>query len=199
MWMLCTLKAELWGKLTGAQCSETVKSRVPSIWFVWKFWNFLFTRGQKLGTRGHWVLQEHSPAYCDWSLPMTCKKYRYMDDVMWNLFSLICSTWRTVLKMFVRVQTVFWIITKQVKALEKVKQELVTMKKFFEKQETKRVLDNLRMPKQQEIFTTVKCHWLSSLHHCYKRLTVLQNVFAIILLWASEGIEKLFTETVYKR
>ena len=60
--------------------------------------------------------------------------------------------------MFVRVQTVFWIITKQVKALEKVKQELVTMKKFFEKQETKRVLDNLRMPKQQEIFTTVKCH-----------------------------------------
>ena len=26
----------LWGKLKGAQCSETVKSRVPSIWFVWK-------------------------------------------------------------------------------------------------------------------------------------------------------------------
>ena len=26
----------LWGKLKGAQCSETVKSRVPSIWLVWK-------------------------------------------------------------------------------------------------------------------------------------------------------------------
>ena len=29
-------KAVLWGKLKGAQCSETAKSRVPSIWFVWK-------------------------------------------------------------------------------------------------------------------------------------------------------------------
>ena len=30
-------------------------------------------------------------------------EYRYMDNVMGNLFSLFCSMWRTVLKMFVRL------------------------------------------------------------------------------------------------
>ena len=30
-------------------------------------------------------------------------QYRYMDDVIENLFSLFCSMWRTVLKMFVRL------------------------------------------------------------------------------------------------
>ena len=30
-------------------------------------------------------------------------EYRYMDDVTRNLFSLFCSTWRAVLKMFVRL------------------------------------------------------------------------------------------------
>ena len=59
--------------------------------------------------------------------------------------------------------------------------------------ETGRVLDDLRMPKLQEIFTTV-----AIVCHCDKRLTVLQNVFAIILLWASQDIEKLFKETVDK-
>ena len=39
-------------KLKGAQCSELVKSSVPSIWLV--------TREQKLGTIGHRVLLEHS-------------------------------------------------------------------------------------------------------------------------------------------
>ena len=56
---------------------------------------------------------------------------------------------------------VFWIIIKQAKALRKVKQEIVTTKQM-KKQETKRVLDNLRMPKQQEIFTTVAI----AFHHC---------------------------------
>ena len=49
-------KAVLWGKLKGAQCSETVKSRVPSIWFVWKIWDFLVVRGQKLSARGHCII-----------------------------------------------------------------------------------------------------------------------------------------------
>ena len=58
-------KALLLGKLKGAQCSETVKSRVPSIWFVWKKYDFLIAREQKLGARGHWALLEHSPGiYC---------------------------------------------------------------------------------------------------------------------------------------
>ena len=57
--------------------------------------------------------------------------------------------------------------------------------------ETGRVFDNLRMPKLQEIFTSV-----AIVCHCYERLAVLQNVFAIILLWESQDIKTLFEETV---
>ena len=35
---------------------------MPSLWFVWKIWDFLVARGQKLGARGHRALLEHSPA-----------------------------------------------------------------------------------------------------------------------------------------
>ena len=48
------------------------------------------------------------------------------------------------------------------------------------------------MPKLQEIFTTA-----AIVFHRYERLAVPQNVFAIILLWAMEDVEKLFEETVY--
>ena len=47
------------------------------------------------------------------------------------------------------------------------------------------------MPKLQEIFTTVAIV-------CATRLAVLQNVFAIIPLWARKDVEKVFEETVYK-
>ena len=49
----------------------------------------------------------------------------------------------------------------------------------------KRALDYLRMPKLQEIFTTV-----TKVSHRYGRLAVLQNVFAIILPGAKK-FEKL--------
>ena len=39
-----------------------------------------------------------------------------MDDVMGNLFSLFCSTWRAVLKMFVRLF--------QIKASESIEKNL---------------------------------------------------------------------------
>ena len=45
------------------------------------------------------------------------------------------------------------------------------------------------MPKLQEILTTV-----AIVCHHYERLAVLQNFFAIILLLASEGVEKRFGE-----
>ena len=61
-------------------------------------------------------------------------------------------------------------------ALKKVKQELITKKKSGET-ETKRALENLRMPKVQEIFTTV-----AIVCHRDERLAVSQNFFAIILL-----------------
>ena len=49
-------------------------------------------------------------------------------------------------------------------------------------------------PKLQEIFTAV-----AIAYHHYERLAVLQNFSAIILLLASEGVEKRFGETVYKK
>ena len=48
------------------------------------------------------------------------------------------------------------------------------------------------MPKLQEIFTTA-----AIVFHRYEGLAVPQNVFAIILLWAREHVEKRFEETVY--
>ena len=56
----------------------------------------------------------------------------------------------------------------------------------------KRALDYMRIPKLQEIFTTV-----TKVCHRYGRLAVLQNVFPIILPGA-KNFEKLFEETVYK-
>ena len=114
-------------------------------------------------------------------------EYRYMDDVTWNLFSLFCSTWRAVLKMFVR----FSFGLKQVKSSKNVQQELFTVQKNGETG-TKRALDYFRMPKLQEIFTTA-----AIVFHRYEIFAVLQNVFAIILLWARKVVEKLFEETVY--
>ena len=45
-----------------AQCSEVLKSSVPSTWFLWKSKDFLVTREQKLGPTGHRALLEHSLA-----------------------------------------------------------------------------------------------------------------------------------------
>ena len=47
--VLSVFKALLQEKLKGAQCSELVKYRVSSIWFVQKKYDFLFTQEQKLG------------------------------------------------------------------------------------------------------------------------------------------------------
>ena len=82
-----------------------------------------------------------------------------MDDVTGNLFSLFCSTWHAVLKMFVRLF--------RIEASES----------FGKSLEAKKAIDYLTMPKLQEIFTTVAIVCLR-----YERLAVLQNVFAIILL-----------------
>ena len=83
----------------------------------------------------------------------------------------------------------FWI--KASESLEKKLAKAIYKEKNGEK-ERKRALYNLRMPELQEIFTTVAfvCH--------YERLAVLQNVFAIILLWTKKDVEKLFEEPVDK-
>ena len=92
------------------------------------------------------------------------------------------------LKMFVRL---FWI--KQEKESRKVLQELFTKKKNG-KTETRRVETrrvNLRIIARKLLNSCTLCH-------CYERLAVLQDVFAITLLLASEDVEKRFKGTVYK-
>ena len=39
-----------------------------------------------------------------WPFNIKVPMHKYMDDVTGNLFSLFCSTWRAVLKMFVRLR-----------------------------------------------------------------------------------------------
>ena len=63
----------------------------------------------------------------------------------------------------------------------------------MEKRREEELFYNLRMPKIQEIFTTV-----AIVCHPYERLAFLQNVFAIILLWVRKDAENFFEETVYK-
>ena len=115
-------------------------------------------------------------------------EYRYMDDATGNLLSLFCSTWFVVMKMFV---TLF-----RIKANESLEKCLAGAIYKEEKwwNGDKRALDHLRMPKLQEIFTTVAIV-------CYRheRLAVLQNVFAIVLVWARKDVEKCFEKKVYKK
>ena len=94
------------------------------------------------------------------------------DYVKGILFSLpFSSTWHAVMKMLVRLFRI-----QQVYSSKQFQQELFTKEENGEL-ETKRVLDNFRMPKLQEIFTTI-----ATVCHCYERLADLRNVFAIILL-----------------
>ena len=81
-------------------------------------------------------------------------EYRYRDDVRANLFSLFCSTWRKVLKMFVRLLRI-----KASASLEKHLARAIYKEEIWRNGE-KKALYNLRMPKLQEIFTTVAivCH-----------------------------------------
>ena len=60
-YFVCPSKAVVLRKFKGAQCSEPVKSGVPSMWFLGKNKDFLVAAEQKLGTRSHWALVKHSP------------------------------------------------------------------------------------------------------------------------------------------
>ena len=113
-------------------------------------------------------------------------EYRYMDGVSENLFSLFCSTWHAVLKMFVRLF--------RIEASESFGKRIAGAIYKEEKWRNgdQKSFDYLTMPKL-EIFTTVAIVCLR-----YERLAVLQNVFAIILLWARKEGEKRFEEAVHK-
>ena len=67
-------------------------------------------------------------------------EYRYMDDVTRNLVCLFCSTWRAVLKMFVRLFRI-----KASEILEKSSTGAIYKKKKMEKRG------------QKELLTTLEC------------------------------------------
>ena len=91
----------------------------------------------------------------------------YMDDVTRNLFSLFCSTWRAVLKMFVRLLRI-----KASEILEKSSTGATFKKEKRRLTGTKRALDYFRMLKLQEIFTTA-----AIVFHRYERLAVFAKCF----------------------
>ena len=96
-----------------------------------------------------------------------------MDNVTEDLFYLFFfSTWRAVLEMFVRL---LWI--KQVKVSKK--SGAIYNEKNGE-MEAKRALDNLRMSKLQEIFTTVAIVCRLELHR--RILTLL--LYCIVLYFS---------------
>ena len=119
---------------------------------------------------------------CSWSITV---------HYTWMASQKFCLTWRAVLKMFVRLFRI-----------EQVKASLKFRRSYFQRRKMKEW-------RQKELLTTGGClnYKKSSqqlqLHSRVSsqreiRFTVLQNVFAIILLWASEGVGKLSIETVYK-
>ena len=100
-----------------------------------------------------WMLRKH---WMVW--PSSIRQYRHTVDVTANLFSLFCPTSREVFKKFARL---FWIL--------KVNASKKTLAKAEKPRQKARVLGDMKMPKQKEIFTTV-----SIVCHHYERLTVLQ-------------------------
>ena len=108
-------------------------------------------------------------------------EYRFINDVTGKLFSFIC---------LVQHGECLWYYF----GLSKWKPWKTFSRSYLqrtkvEKTQTKRVLENLIIPKLQVNSTTV-----AIVGHRYERHAVLQNVFAITLLWASEDVE----ENVYK-
>ena len=135
------------------------------------------------GTRGRLIQWCECYARCDWSLPMIYQSTRHMDDVTANLFSWFVQHGARFWKVFVRLFRI-----RQGKASKKSLAETIYKEeKWWDG--GKRVLHCFRMPKPQEIFTTV-----AIVCRRHEELSVLQNVFA--MCWAREDFEKLFEETV---
>ena len=90
-------------------------------------------------------------------------EYRYIVDVTGDLFSLFCSTWRAVLKMFVRLCRI-----KASENLEKSLAGAIYKKEKWRNRDKKSswLLENAKL---REIFTTV-----AIVCHCCQRLAVLQ-------------------------
>ena len=108
------------------------------------------------------------------------------------------DTWMTSQEIcflgFVQHGARFWKVFVRLFRIKQVKASKKSLAGAIYKEEKwwdggKRVLHYFRMPKPQEIFTTV-----AIVCHRHEGLSDLQNVFA--MFWAKEDFEKLFEETV---
>ena len=114
-------------------------------------------------------------------------EYRYMDDVMGNLFSLFCSTWHGF-------ENVCEIISDWGKW---------KLRKKFSRSYLRRRKMEKRRPKK--LLTTWQClnykkssQQLRSCVFATRDSLFCKIFFAILLLWARKDGEKLFQETVHK-
>ena len=107
---------------------------------------------------------------------------------------MFCPTWRAVLKMF----ATFFRIKQVLTSLEKSLAWAVYKSKKNEDTETKKVLGDLKMPKLEEIFTSVAIAW-----HCHARLAVLKIFARSICFELVKALrnfwEKLSTSKIKKK
>ena len=104
-----------------------------------------------------------------------------------KLFSLFSSKWRAVFKMFAML-----LRNKQAKA-PKTLSRSYSRRRIMWKTETKKVLDDLKMPNLQKSSQESP----ACVSFCYESHS-LKNVSETIELRASEGVEFFFGESAYK-
>ena len=121
-------------------------------------------------------------------------EYGYMDDVTRSLVCLFCSTWRAVLKMFVRLFRI-----KQVKSSNKVQQKLFTRNKNGETG-TKRALEYLRIPKPSRNLHN-SCHRESSLREtrCFAKCFRHYSALCKKRSWKLNFSKKLYTSKIKRK
>ena len=110
-------------------------------------------------------------------------EYRYIDDVTRSLVCLFCSTWRAVLKMFVRLFRI-----KASEILEKSSTGAIYKKKKMEKRG------------QKELLTTLEClNYKKSLPSCFiaSRDSPFSKMFSPLFCFAQEKALKNFSKKLY--
>ena len=110
-------------------------------------------------------------------------EYRYIDDVTRSLVCLFCSTWRAVLKMFVR--------------LLRIKASWILRKKF-----NRSYLQETKMEKrgQKELLTTLEClNYKKSLPSCFiaSKDSPFSKMFSPLFCFAQEKALKNFSKKLY--
>ena len=121
-------------------------------------------------------------------------EYRYIDDVTGNLFSLFCSTWGAVLKMFVRLFRI-----KASKSLEKRWAGAIYKKEKWRKGD-KRALEYLRIPKPTSNLHN-SCYRVSSLQEtrCFAKCSRHYSALSQKRSWKLNFSKKMYTSKIKKK